>query len=57
MGLTKFAILYLYAFNLISCPAISIEYERVFPDPKRTIIPKRNKLSEYVIKAYEYLKA
>jgi hypothetical protein len=53
----KFSILHLYAFNLLSCPAISTEYERVFFGAKRIIIPERNRLSESVIKACECLKA
>jgi hypothetical protein len=53
----KFPTLYLYAFDLLSCPAISTECERVFSGVKRIIILERNRLSESVIEACECLKA
>jgi hypothetical protein len=53
----KFSTLYLYAFDLLSCPAMSTECERVFSGAKRTITPERNRLSESIIEACECLKA
>ena len=53
----KFPSLHLYAFDLLSCPAMSTECERVFSGAKRTITPERNRLTERVIEACECLKA
>jgi hypothetical protein len=53
---TTFPSLHLYAFNTLSCPAMSTECEGVFSGVKRTITPERNKLSESVIEACECLK-
>jgi hypothetical protein len=53
----KFPSLHLYAFDLLSCPAMSTECERVFSGAKRTITAERNRLSDTVIEACECLKA
>jgi hypothetical protein len=52
----KFPSLYLYAFDTLSCPAMSTECERVFSGAKRTISSDRNRLSSGVIEACECLK-
>jgi hypothetical protein len=52
----NFPSLYQYAFDTLSCPAISTECEQVFSGAKRTISSNRNRLSERVIEACECLK-
>jgi hypothetical protein len=43
------------AYDHLSIPAMSAEYERVFSDTKLKISPNRNRLKEDIIKATEYL--
>ena len=45
-----------YAFDTLSCPAMSTECERVFSGAKRTISSDRNRRSEGVLEACECLK-
>jgi hypothetical protein len=46
-----------WAFDTLSCPATSCEYERVFSSTKKLITPERNSLADNTIKALECLKA
>jgi hypothetical protein len=43
------------AYDFMSIPAISAEYERVFNSIKRIITDDRNRLREDIIEASEYL--
>jgi hAT family C-terminal dimerisation region len=43
------------AFDILSIPIMSAETERVFSGAKLTISLSRNRLSEDIIKATEYL--
>jgi len=51
-----FPSLHLHAFDTLSIPAMSAEYERVFSNTKRLITPERIRLAEDIIEASEYLK-
>jgi hypothetical protein len=51
-----FLSLHLYAFDTLSIPVMSAEYERVFSNTKKLITPERIRLAEEMIKASEYLK-
>jgi hypothetical protein len=42
------------AYDHLSIPAMSSEYERVFSDTKLTISPNHNRLEEDIIEATEY---
>jgi hypothetical protein len=46
-----------WAFDTLSCPATSCEWERVFSSAMKLITPVRNKLEDTIIEAAEYLKA
>ena len=46
-----------WAFDTLSCPAISCECERVFSSAKKLITPERNALGDDLIEALECLKA
>jgi hAT family C-terminal dimerisation region len=46
-----------WAFDTLSCPATSCEWERVFSSAKKLITPVRNKLEDTTIEAAECLKA
>ena len=51
-----FPSLHLYAFDTLSTPTMSAEYERVFGNTKELITLERNWLAEDIIEASEYLK-
>jgi hypothetical protein len=48
--------LYLYVFDILAIPAMSVEYERVFSSIKKLITPERNRLAEEIIEVFECLK-
>jgi hypothetical protein len=52
---TLFPTLHLYAFDTLVIPAISAECERVFSSAKKLISPERNRLTEEIIEASEFL--
>jgi hypothetical protein len=56
-GQHDFPTLFQYALDTLSCPGMSIEYERVFGGAKKLITPERNHLREDIIEACECLKA
>jgi hypothetical protein len=56
-GLDDFPTFFQYALDILCCPAMSTECERVFNNTKKLITPERNALSEDIIEACEYLKA
>jgi hypothetical protein len=45
--------LHQWAFDTLSCPATSCEWERVFSSAKKFITPVRNKLEDTTIEAAE----
>jgi hypothetical protein len=51
-----FSTLYLYTFDTLIIPVISAEYKRVFNSIKKLITPEKNRLTEEIIEASEYLK-
>ena len=56
-GKDDFPTLFQFAFDTLSCPAMSVECERVFSSTKKLITPERNHFKEDIIEACEYLKA
>ena len=54
---TTYPTLYQYALDILSCPAVSTEYERVFSSTKKLLTPERNQPTEDIIDACECPKA
>jgi hypothetical protein len=56
-GPNDFPTLSQYALDILCCPAMSAECERVFSSTKKLITPERNALADDIIEACECLKA